>query len=141
MQIIRTLIYVLLLSVFTLPAYAIDENRDMANVLHQAQTGNIDAQFKLGYLYQSRSKDQEDLLSAMRWYEKAATHGHANAAFALGLMYEYGQGTEINMGKAADWYIQAAQIYTKRGSDIPLRLAKDALKRTYRDGVRLAKVK
>ncbi len=141
MQIIRTLIYVLLLSVFALPAYATDENRDMAGVLQQAQAGNMDAQFKLGYLYQSLSKSPEDMRTAMRWYEKAATQGHANAAFALGLMYEYGQGVEKNTLKATDWYTYAGQIYTRRGADVPLMLIRHALRRMQKNNTTLAQVK
>lgn len=139
MKFIRTLIYVLLLAGFSLPANAIDDN-DMIGVLRQAQTGNMDAQFKLGYLYQSLGKGREDMQTAVRWYEQAATQGHANAAFALGLMHEYGQGTEVSMSQAAGWYAKAARIYKRDGSVIPVRLAKAAIKRALENGVHLAKL-
>lgn len=126
MQSARALIYVLILSLFTLSAHAANQ----ASTLRQAQTGDMEAQFKLGYLYQSLGKNQSDFQTAIRWYKKAAASGQARAAFALGLMYEHGQGVEKNVAKAIDWYERAAEIYAYRDAGFPYKLAKDAVART-----------
>lgn len=141
MQKLRTFLTICFLTLIPLTTYAADQNHDMVGLLQKALKNDTNAQFNLGYLYQSRSQNKEDLKQAMHWYEKAADNGHANAAFALGLMYEYGQGTKVSMGKAADHYIQAAQIYQKNNLDIPVRLAKEAILRTQKNGVRFAKAK
>jgi TPR repeat protein len=157
MQFIHTLSYIFLLSIFVLPASAADQDSDMISVLRQAQSGNSNAQLNLeyiyqhlgksnaqinlGYLYQSLGKSQQDLQTAIRWYEQAAASGHASAAFALGLMHEHGQGVEKNLVKAVDWYTKAARLYASHGTAVPYKLAKDAIARLQPNSLMLAQQK
>jgi TPR repeat protein len=138
MQSVRALVYVLLLSVFSLSAQAADQDRDMVKTWRQAQTGDMEAQFSMGYLYQSLADSQQELQAAIHWYQQAAASGHARAAFALGLMHEHGQGVEKNLEKAIDWYERAARIYAQHGAGYQFKLAKDAVSRIQPESINLA---
>lgn len=140
MKAFRTVIYLLLVSLFALPVQATDQDRDMIKILGQAKSGDHDAQFKLGYFYQSLGKSQEDMQTAIHWYKKAAASGHASAAFAMGLMYEHGQGVEKNHTTAINWYEKAAHIYAARDAGYLFKLAKDAVARILPDDIKLAQM-
>lgn len=54
-----------------------------------ADTGDMNAQFNLGVMYEhGHGVDQSDL-SAEEWYQMAADNGHPEAPMALQLLYEY----------------------------------------------------
>ena len=58
----------------------------------QAERGNKNAQFYLGYLYDSGQGVAEDNATAAAWYRKAAVQGVASAQYNLAAMYTNGDG-------------------------------------------------
>jgi len=89
-------------------AYA---RQDFATALKEylplARQGNVEAQFRVGYIYtQGRTAD---LKQAVEWFQQAAKGGHPNAEFNLGQMYAFGQGVTRNPAEAVKWYKLAAQ--------------------------------
>jgi TPR repeat protein len=97
----------------------------------QAETGDAEAQFSLGSLYETRwrattndvfnsiSPTNATLLEAMAWYRKAAEQGNAKAQLALGICY-WSAGiflgtddkpdlTNKNKIEAVKWYRKAAE--------------------------------
>ncbi|MCZ6720233.1 MAG: tetratricopeptide repeat protein [Alphaproteobacteria bacterium] len=73
-----------------------------------AETGNVDAQYHLGLLYQTGRGVPKDDVQALHWYRKAADKGHADAANNLGVMYHGGYGVVQDFAEAGRWYRRAA---------------------------------
>jgi localization factor PodJL len=73
-----------------------------------AETGNADAAFTLGRVYETGRGVKADLTAARRWYGAAASQGHSAAAFNLGML-EAQSGTREGYGHAARWFDQAAR--------------------------------
>jgi len=71
----------------------------------QTNTGSPDAQFNLGYIYESVLKNYDEALNN---YEKAADQGFLLAQFHLGLLYEVGRGTPQDYKKALEYYQMAS---------------------------------
>jgi TPR repeat protein/serine/threonine protein kinase len=73
-----------------------------------AESGDRDAQFGLGWLYDRGLGVGRDEEKAGAWYQKAAEKGHVLAQLNLGSMYEYGAGVPQSYEQAFKWYKQAA---------------------------------
>ena len=73
----------------------------------------VNAQFNLGYAYDSGEGITQDDEQAVYWYRKAAEQGHKRAQFCLGCAYYDGQGVPKDDEQAVYWYQQAAE-----GSDL-----------------------
>ena len=73
-----------------------------------AEQGNIEAQNKIGWMYESAYGVAKDEKEAMKWYLKAAEQGNAEAQVNIGLMYRDGKGVERDKKEAAKWYRKAA---------------------------------
>ena len=74
-----------------------------------ARTGNANAQFHLGNMYDFGWGVPQDYAAAARWYRKAAEQGDAGAQFNLGNRYDNGQGVPQDYAQAARWYQKAAE--------------------------------
>ncbi len=73
-----------------------------------AAQGDIDAQFALGFLYNTGQGVPQDYAQAHKWYLKAAAQGHATAQVNLGVLYANGQGVPSDYAQARKWYLKAA---------------------------------
>ena len=74
----------------------------------RADQGTAWAQYTLGRAYENEQPgNQPDAIEAMKWYRKAADHGHTQAQFHLGLMYAYGRGGPENVAEAYFWVLLA----------------------------------
>lgn len=71
-----------------------------------AERGEARAQFNLGVIYESASRDYSE---AAKWYRKAADQGYALAQYNLGVMYLKGQGVSQDNAEAAKWFRKAAE--------------------------------
>jgi TPR repeat protein len=67
-----------------------------------------EAQFALGWLYESGQGVLKNLGRAAELYQKAADQRDARAQFRLGRLYESGQGVLKDLGRAAELYQKAA---------------------------------
>ena len=79
-----------------------------AQLQTQAQTGDAQAQFRLGMLYASGPAAIRDETRAKLWVERAAEQNYADAQFNLALMYETGRGVDRDVPTALSWYQRAA---------------------------------
>lgn len=105
---------------FSLPAFAgaMDDGQmafdhgDYQAALEQwkplAEQGNVEAQDKVGYMYESGYGVDTDEKEAMKWYRKAADQGDAEALVNIGEMYRNGKGVTKDPAEAATWYRKAA---------------------------------
>lgn len=73
-----------------------------------AEQGNIEAQYRLGKMYEEGLGTSKNYKFARIWYQKAANKGHSAATFKLGTLYEKGLGVTANKRKAMRLYEEAA---------------------------------
>jgi len=91
---------------------AIDHLRNMEQsqpLRQQAEAGDLEAQFRLAWLYQHGSGMEYNHVKAAHWYEQAAQQGHADAQYQLGRIYKDGiGGMTRNIDLALEWFKKAA---------------------------------
>src|SRR5690606_32464319 len=75
------------------------------NVTETIQTEDIKTQYKIGVQYYNT----QDYTKAFKWFNKAASQGHADAQTKLGRTYEEGTGVEQDEQKAFKWFKKAAK--------------------------------
>jgi len=77
-----------------------------------AQSGEVDAQFALGWMYLHGAIDTEietDAIEAMYWFRKAAEQGDDQSQLILGRIYANGDGNVgVDLEKAKYWFELAA---------------------------------
>ena len=82
---------------------------DLADIIQGAESGNVEAQYILGGMYEiglgvARNDDQ-----CAHWWQEAANQGHAGSQKALGSMYFSGRGVPQDYAKSMHWYLMAAE--------------------------------
>ena len=75
----------------------------------KAESGDAEAQMKLGVAYSKGDVLKLDYKEAANWYRKASEQGHAGAQNAIGELYEAGQGVVRDEKEAASWYRRSAE--------------------------------
>jgi hypothetical protein len=75
-----------------------------------AEKGDVDAQHRLGLLYEGVMGAEPDYAKAAHWYGEAAKAGHRESMYALAVLYEKGLGVERDLLKALNLYRQASGI-------------------------------
>lgn len=76
-----------------------------------AESGDPNAQYDLGYMYDTGRDDTilaKDTRKAAEWYEKAALQGHAKAQAGLGQLHINGDGMPVDYVIGVDWLQKAA---------------------------------
>ena len=73
-----------------------------------AESGDVEAQFDLAYMYANGNEVPKNDKTALKWYTKAAEQGHNLAQFNLGVKYANGEGVRSNKVKAHMWFNLAA---------------------------------
>ncbi len=76
-----------------------------------AETGDPDAQNKVGEIYERGLGGRPDYEMAALWYRRAAKQGFKRAQINLGFLYEKGLGVSKDLKTALQWY--------RKGSDLP----------------------
>lgn len=85
-----------------------DEIEAFKAMRRRAETGEAEAQFKLGAMYAYGRGIAKDEAEAAGWLRKAATQNHLAAQTRLGLMLARGAGVPKNEVEAAEWLRKAA---------------------------------
>ena len=88
---------------------SIVKNNNFVSLKRRAELGEVEAQFKLGSMYEKGRGLKSDYKMALYWYKKAAEGGNAGAQNQLGSMYESGRGVKKDYKKAVEWYMKAAK--------------------------------
>jgi len=73
-----------------------------------AELGDMESQFRMGFLYDNGYGVPQDDGAAARWYRLAAEQGHDLAQRRLGLLYEQGRGVLQDYVQAHMWFNLAA---------------------------------
>ena len=82
---------------------------DMAQIIQEANQGNVKAQYTLGNIYHKAMGVPVNETEAVKWYRKAAEQGHAEAQNQLGDMLSHGFGVQKDPIEAMTWYRKAAE--------------------------------
>ena len=69
----------------------------------KAAQNDVEAQYRLGNVYDTGYLMQPDEAQAFYWYLQAANNGHTYSQFLLGYFYCRGIGTDIDAQLANDW--------------------------------------
>lgn len=97
--------------------YEQDIPRAMGLFRRAADSGNAEAQFKLGTMYcqgLGGLKKQEAI--GVQYYALAADQGHKSALFQLGTCFSRGIGVEVDKGEAVRYFRLAAEAQDKEAS-------------------------
>lgn len=73
-----------------------------------AEEGVADAQYGIGFMYESGWGVDRDYSEAYRWYQLAAQQGHVKSQFNLGMLYRNGNGVAQNDALGLYWIQTAA---------------------------------
>ena len=80
----------------------------LIELTRSAESGDSDAQFKLGLAYANGDGVEKDSSKAFAWYMKAAEKGVTNAEYWIGYMLRSGIGVPENKTEAVKWLKKAA---------------------------------
>ena len=88
----------------------------------QADAGDANAQFEIGYAYYSPSNEDKFNIArnyklAHKYFEQSAKQGEPQAQYFMGDLYFYGDGVLPNLKQAGFWYRQSAQQGYQRASE------------------------
>ncbi len=84
-----------------------------------------EAQYGLGFMYESGWGVKKDYIKAYQWYRRAAQQGHAKSQFNLGLLYQAGLGVPKNEALANYWIQSAADNDDPRAKQFLRSLRKE----------------
>ena len=73
-----------------------------------AQDGNAEAQFRLGWLYETGVGGEKNFAEAAYWYAVAADLAHPSALYNFAVMLAEGRGVSRDDTKAAKYFRRAA---------------------------------
>lgn len=82
-----------------------------------AENDVVDAQYALGFMYESGWGVEQDYVKAFDWYGKAANLGHVKSQYNLGMLYVNGRGVEQHPEKGRYWIQMAANNNDSRAID------------------------
>ena len=87
----------------TSPETAAIVDMELESLRQRAEQGDADAQYNLGFVYQTGLGVPQDFVEAVRWYRLAADQGFAEAQANLGRAYYTGQGVPQDYVEAHKW--------------------------------------
>ena len=74
-----------------------------------AETGDANAQFRVGLMYAEGAGVPLDEVEAVKWLRMAAHQHHSLGQNGLGVMYSNGHGVKQDHAEAAKWFSKAAE--------------------------------
>jgi len=93
---------------FTFAFSAMTQAQISSELLRKANNGDADAMNWIGYDYMQGDRVQQNYVTAMEWFQKAAEKGNASAMIWVGLLFFNGQGVAQDYSKAMEWFRKAA---------------------------------
>ncbi len=78
-------------------------------LIEVAESGDKEAQFRLGLFYETQSKDQDRFKKSAYWYDLASKQNHRVAQYNLGVLFMTGAGVGKDTAKALKFWLKAAR--------------------------------
>ena len=91
------------------------QQQEVVALQARAESGNSDAQVRLGVAYAAGDGVQTDDIQAVKWFRKAAEQGNAAGEYSLAEMYLMGRGVSRDLSEAAEWMRRSAEDGDARG--------------------------
>lgn len=91
------------------PARAGELEQAFGTQLKRAQTGDVQAMYALGEMYELGMGTDNSRGEALNWYRAAADEGHAGGAYQVGYAYYWGKGVGKDRREAHVWFLRAAE--------------------------------
>jgi uncharacterized protein len=88
---------------------SVDLAAKLPDVRAAAESGDRDAQRKMGDYSIEGWGIPQDANAAIEWYKKAAQSGDAKAMTQIGVLYDKGRGVKVDYAAAVGWYKAAAE--------------------------------
>ena len=83
---------------------------EIQHLRHQAEQGNAEAQFKLGWMYRKGKDVPKNNAEALKWHWLAAEQGYIAAQYSVGWIYSRGEDNfPQDDTEALKWYWLAAE--------------------------------
>lgn len=120
-----TLVLALTLSTSSLPAWADDDEPDIAKLQAAAEKGDADAQFSLGSAYQMGEGVPQNDMKGAYWMKKSANQGNVDAQYNLGMAYRGGYGVPRDMVTAYMWLELAVNGGSTKAFDLRRDISMD----------------
>lgn len=116
----RLFVYALLFAIIggvtfylTLPERPVQDSAPHVSIfdrtLELAESGDAEAQEKLGHMYRLGKHVEKNDTEAFKWFLKAAEQGRASAQNSLGLRYRDGEGAQQDIAVALKWLKKASE--------------------------------
>ncbi len=86
--------------------------------MEMAKSGDADAQYNLGSVYETGFGVKADILEAVDWYKKAADQDHQLAQLKLGILYVLGDGVRQSVIKGTNWIHSASENGNKFAGEL-----------------------
>ncbi len=83
-------------------------DKDVSEYLNAAESGNPEAMFRYGMLFEDGTGVARNMDEAIKWYKKSAEKGFAVAQTYMGVIYDKGRGVRQNIVTAFEWYKKGA---------------------------------
>ena len=83
------------------------EKKEIAKLRSKADSGNLEAQFRIGLLCLDNAHLNYD--KALKYLKMSAEHGDSRSQLLLGDMYHHGLGIDKNDVEALNWYSKSAE--------------------------------
>lgn len=90
--------------------------------MEMAKSGDADAQYNLGSVYETGFGVKADILEAVDWYKKAADQDHQLAQLKLGILYVLGDGVRQSIIKGTNWIHSASENGNKFAGELYARV-------------------
>ena len=136
---LRWIFWLLLLILPSLTAFAYEGDyvweEKFKEALPLANSGNTEAQYDVGEMYERGRGVNKDMAQAFKWYLKSAEQGNTKGAFRAGLAYLKGEGVEKNLDEALKWLEKSAEksyeranyylgVMYEKGEGVPVNLTR-----------------
>jgi hypothetical protein len=87
-----------------------------------AERGNVSAQTRLGYMFETGRGVPQNYTEAAMWYRRAAEQGDSLAQYSLGLLYDRGQGVPRDIVEASKWLNLSAAAAPREAREARVRI-------------------
>ena len=83
-------------------------DNELTLLKEKAESGDVIAQYNLGFAYAEGDGTPVDLVQALKWFRRAANSGDVDAQYNLAVMYDDGDGVDEDNEEAVKWDTAAA---------------------------------
>ena len=102
------ILWVALCVLLSASSFGESDSNSIAELLKLAESGDAQAQFKLGKRYGKGDGVATNAVEAVKWYRKAADQGNTDAQFYLGECCFFGCGVATNKEEGVKWLQKSA---------------------------------